>query len=142
MLPLNNELECCKKLIEHIKLSYTSRMGSWHPRFERKRICGTWFYGTLIFQQSSMICIGRHVGQNYSLLISCETFDSYAQMCCKRYLIIFSTFSLKFKCKIWVQKQVIHNFKNHILVTWPATNLLIWRKWCRFEIPNHYNCFL
>ena len=39
------------------------------------------FHGTLIFQQSSMICIGRHVGrhtlsfehggQNYFLLISC-----------------------------------------------------------------------
>ena len=38
-------------------------------------------YGTLIFQQTSMICIGRHVGghalalqhgsQNYFLLISC-----------------------------------------------------------------------
>ena len=38
------------------------------------------FYGTLIFQQSTMICIGRHVGghtlalqhggQNYFLLIS------------------------------------------------------------------------
>ena len=47
------------------------------PKFERKLI----FYGTLIFQQSSMICIGRHVGghtlalqhggQNYFLLISC-----------------------------------------------------------------------
>ena len=52
------------------------------------------FYGTLIFPQSSIICIGRHVGghalalqhggQNYFLLISCSTFDSYAQMCCKR----------------------------------------------------------
>ena len=40
------------------------------------------FYGTLIFEQSSMICIGRHVGghtlalqhggQNYFLLISCK----------------------------------------------------------------------
>ena len=59
-------------------------------------------------------------------------------MCCKRYHIIFSTFSLKFKCKICVQKEVIHNFKNHILVTWPATNLLILRKWCGFEKPNHY----
>ena len=39
------------------------------------------FYGTLIFQQSSMICIGCHVGghnlvlqhgdQNYFLLVSC-----------------------------------------------------------------------
>ena len=67
------------------------------------------FYGTLIFQQSSMICIGRHVGghafalqhgsQNYFLLISCSTFHSYARMCCKRYHIIFSTFSLYLKSK-------------------------------------------
>ena len=106
------------------------------------------FYGTLIFQQSSMICIGRHVGghafalqhggQNYFLLISSSMFHSYTQMCCKRYHIIFSTFSLKFKCKICVQREVIHNFKNHILVTWPFTNLFILRKWCGFEKPNHY----
>ena len=105
------------------------------------------FYGTLVFPQSSMICIGRHVGghalalqhggQNYFLLISCSTFVSYAQMCCKRYHI-FSTFSLKFKCKICVQRKVIHSFKNHILVTWPFTNLLILRKWCGFEKPNHH----
>ena len=85
-----------------------------------------------------MICIGRHNGehtlalqhggQNYFLLISCETFGSYTQMCCKRYHSIFSTFSLKFKCKICVQKEEIHNFENHILVTWPATNLLIFKK--------------
>ena len=42
------------------------------------------------------------------------------------------------RCAVNVQKEVIHNFKNHILVTWPATNLLILRKWCRFEKPNHY----
>ena len=30
--------------------------------------------------------------------------------------------SLKFKCKIHIQKEVI--FKNHILVMWAATNLL------------------
>ena len=44
------------------------------------------FNGTLSFQQSSMNCIGRHVGghklalqhggQNYFLLISCLTFDN------------------------------------------------------------------
>ena len=45
-------------------------------------------------------------------------------MCCKRYHIIFSTFSL---CKICVQKEVIYNFQNHILVKWPATNLLIFK---------------
>ena len=56
----------------------------------------------------------------------------YAQMCCKRYHIVFSTFSLMFKCKICVQKEVIHNFKNHLFVMWPAMNLLILRKWCRF----------
>ena len=74
----------------------------------------TWreiFYGTLIFQQSSMICIGQHGSQIYFLLISCWTLDSYAQMCFKRYHIIFSTFSLKFKCKICVHKEEIHNFK-------------------------------
>ena len=32
-------------------------------------------------------------------------------MCYKRYHVIFSTFSLKFKCKICVQKAIIHNFK-------------------------------
>ena len=32
-------------------------------------------------------------------------------MLCKRYYIIFSTFSLKFKCKICIRKEVIHNFK-------------------------------
>ena len=74
-----------------------------------------------------MICIGRHVGgdalalqhggQNYFLLISCSTFHIYAHMCCKRYHIIFSTFSLKFKYEICVQREVIHNFKNLILVT-------------------------
>ena len=69
-----------------------------------------------------MICIGR---QNYFLLISYQTFDSDVQMCCTRYHFVFSTFSLKIKCKICVQKEVIHNFKNHILGTRPATNLPI-----------------
>ena len=96
----------------------------------------------------TLVCIGRHVGghalalqhggQNYFLLISCSTFHSYAQMRCKRYHIIFSTFSLNFKCKICVQREVIDNIKNHILVTWPFTNLLILRKWCGFEKPNHH----
>ena len=83
--------------------------------WEEKHLRGT-FYGTLIFQQSSMICIGRHIGghtlalqhggQNYFLLTSCLTFDSYTQMCSKHYHIIFSTHSLKFKCNICVQKEV------------------------------------
>ena len=31
-----------------------------------------------------------------------------------------------------------HNFKNHILVTWPGRNLFILRKWCGYAKPNHY----
>ena len=66
-----------------------------------------------------MICIGRLVGgHTLALQHGCQTtfclyrqmFNSYAQMCCKRYHIIFSTFPLKFKCEICVQKEVIHNF--------------------------------
>ena len=68
------------------------------------------------FFDFNIICIGRHVGghtialqhggQNYFLLRSCLTFDSYAQVCCKHSHINFSTFSLKFKCKIFcVQKE-------------------------------------
>ena len=77
------------------------------------------YFVLLALNWSIMICIGHHVGghtlalqhggRNYFLLISCETFDSYVQMCYKRYHIIFGTFSLKFKGKIFVQKAVIHN---------------------------------
>ena len=99
------------------------------------------FYGSLIFQQSSMICIGCHIGghtlalqhggQNCFLLVSCKSLNSYAQMCCKRYHIIFSTMSLKFKCKIFVQKKVIRSFENYILVTWSTTELTHFKKMVR-----------
>ena len=91
------------------------------------------FYDTLIFQQSSMICIGRHAGGQFV-----ERLIVTLRCAGKSYHIIFSTISLKFTCKMSVQKGVIPSFKNHILVTWPATNLLIWRKWCGFEKLNHY----
>ena len=91
------------------------------------------FYGTSVFQQSSMNCIGSHVGGHaFALqhdtqatwrpkqLFACIMFDSYAQMCFKRYHVIFSSISVKLKCKISVQEEVIHSFKNQILVTWPA----------------------
>ena len=53
-------------------------------------------------------------------------------MCYKRYHIIFSTFFLKFKCKICVRKQQFIILKSS-LVTWPATEFLILSKWCRFK---------
>ena len=124
------------------------------PQIREKTYLREIFHGTLIFYQSSMICIGRLVGgHTLALQHGCQTtfclyrqmFNSYAQMCCKRYHITFSTFPLKFKCEICVQKEVIHNFfflkKSH-LITWPATNVLILRKWCRFEKPNLFNYFL
>ena len=61
-------------------------------------------------------------------------FDSYAKMCCKCYHIIFSTFSSKFKCKICVQKEVIHNFKNHVTIY----ELTHFKKMVRVEKPNDY----
>ena len=91
------------------------------------------FYGTSVFQQSSMNCIGSHVGGHaFALqhdtqatwrpkqLFACIMFDSYVQMCFKCYHVILSTISVKLKCKISVQEEVIHSFKNQILVTWPA----------------------
>ena len=75
------------------------------------------FYGTLIFQQSFMICIGRNVRLQrtlpcwraakttfFFLIYLVKRLIGYAQMCCKRYHIIFSTFSLKLKYKTCVQK--------------------------------------
>ena len=91
------------------------------------------FYGTLIFQQNSIIILYQPpCWRAYSLpsniaakttfcldLVKCLIV--YAQMCCKRSHSNFSKFSLKFKCKICVQKEVhvhvIHNFKHLILVT-------------------------
>ena len=85
------------------------------------------FYGTLIFQQSSMICIGRHVGghafalqhggQNYFLLISCSTFHIYAQMC------IFGT-----NCLISMASSLTSSLS--ILNIWwhgGLTAMLLWR---------------
>ena len=50
----------------------------------------------------------------------------------------FQNFPWSLSAKFCVQKEVIHNLKNHILVTCPATNLLILRKWRGFEKPNQY----
>ena len=74
-----------------------------------------------------MICIGRyagrqeyalqHGGQNYFCLYLVECLIVTLRCAEKSYHIIFSTISLKFTCKISVQKELIDSFKNHILVT-------------------------
>ena len=144
MLPLNNELESCwcQKLTVPIKIIL-------HPKFERKRMYRRYFMTLWFFNKSNIICIDRDVGRHTlapSNMAAKATFClylvkrliGYAQMCWKRYHIIFSTISLNLKCKISFQKEVIHSFKIHILVMWPATNILVLRKWCGFDKPNHY----
>ena len=39
---------------------------------------------------------------------------------------LFNNFLEVYKYKISVQKEVIHRFKNHILVTWPARTYSFW----------------
>ena len=126
MLPLNNELESCwcQKLTELIKIIL-------HPKFERKRIKGRCLWNFELSTKEYHLywppcwraysCPPKWRPEllfAYILL----TFDSYAQMCCKRSHINFLTFILKFKCKICVQKEVIHNFNNHIHI------IVFWRK--------------
>ena len=63
------ELEscCCQKLTKHVKIMV-------HLKFERISTFKVDIYGTLIFQQSSMICIGRHVeGHTLALQHSGQT---------------------------------------------------------------------
>ena len=84
------------------------------------------FYGSLIFQQTSMIHgIGRHVGGNTLALQHGGQNYHFCLYLVKRLIVTLrcvvnvtrsSTFPLRFKCKICVQKEVIQNFKNHILV--------------------------
>ena len=101
------------------------------------------FNGTLIFQQSSMICIGHHVG-GHTLPSNMAAKTTSCLYLVKRLIVTLrcalNVTTSCFQHFPWscVQKKVIHNFNNPILVTWPATNLLILRKWCRFEKPNCY----
>ena len=145
MLPLNNELESCwcQKLTEHTKIIFTPEI--WEETHLREI-----FYGTLIFQQSSMICIGRHVGGHILLPSNMAAKTNFCLYLVKRLIVplrcavnittvSFQHFPWSLSAKfVFMQKEVIHNFKNHILVTWPARNLLILRKWWGFEKPNHY----
>ena len=102
------------------------------------------FYGTLIFQQSSMICIGQqvgghtlafqHGGQNYFCfyLVKCwiVTLRCAENVATSSFQQFPWSLSAKF---LFRRVNNIHSFKNNILVMWPAMNLLISRKWWRFE---------
>ena len=94
------------KLTERIKIIL-------HPKFERKRIWGRyfmalWFFNKVVWLVLPAMLEGILLPSNMAAAKATfwlyKTFDSYAQMCVKRYHIIFSTFSLKFKCKICVKK--------------------------------------
>ena len=92
------------------------------PQIWKKTLLREIFIALWFFQQSCMICVGHHVGrhtlalQTSFYLYLVKRLIGYAQMCCKRYHTIFSTFFLKFKCKICVQKEVIHNLKKKTVV--------------------------
>ena len=60
------------------------------------------------------------------LLFACILLNIWVTLRCALNITTssFQNFSLKFKSEIWVQKEVIHYFKNQDLVAWPATNLL------------------
>ena len=77
-----------------------------------------------------MICIGRyagrqeyalqHGGQNYFCLYLVECLIVTLRCAEKSYHIIFSTISLKFTCKISVQKELIDSFK---IIFWSRDQL-------------------
>ena len=95
------------------------------------------FYGTLIFQQSSMICIGRYVGGHALYLVRCliVTFRCAINVA----ISYFQHFPWSLRAKFVSESgAVIHNFKNQFLVMWPETDFLILNKWCGFEKPKHY----
>ena len=108
------------------------------------------FYGTLIFQQSSMVCIGHHVGEHTLALQhgGQTTFCLYLVKCLTvtlRCAVNITTWSFQHLPQslsakfVFRKRYTIHNyFKNDILVMWPAMNLLILRKWCGFAKLNHY----
>ena len=141
MLPLNNELESClyEKFTEHIKVIV-------HLKFEKKSIQGRyfmalWFFNNVVWFVLAAMLEGILLPSN---MAAKTTFCLYlvkrvtvTLRCAVNVTTSSFQHSLKFNWKIWVQKEVIHNLKNHILVTWPATNLLILRKWCGFEKPNY-----
>ena len=63
-----------------------------------------------------MICIGRHVG-GHTLALQHGGKTTFCLYSVKRLIVMLrcvvnvaTSFSLKFKCKICVQKEAIHNF--------------------------------
>ena len=104
------------------------------------------FYGTLILQQSSMTCIGRHVRLQRRLPCWRAAKTTFAYILLNVWSVMlrcagnvttssFQQFPGSWSAKfLFTEKEVIRNFKNHILVTW-YTDLPILRK------PNHYYLF-
>ena len=144
MFHLNNELESCwcQKLTEHIKIIL-------HPKFEGKRIYGRYFMALWFFNKVVWFVLAAML-EGILLPSNMAAKTSFCLDLVKRLIVALrcavnvptSTFqhspwSLRAKF-VLREKEVIHNFKNHILVTWPTTNLLILRKWYGFEKQSHY----
>ena len=138
MLPLNSDLESCwwQKLTGRTKIIL-------HPKFERKRIKGRyymaiWFFNKVVwfvlFAMLEVILLPSNMAAKtnfclYLVKLFRDTLISAVNVTTSS----FQQFPWSLSCKISVQKEAIHSFKNHILLKWPATNLLILRKWRGFE---------
>ena len=64
MLPLNNELESC--VIPKIDRAHKNCLT---PKILEETHLTEIFYGTLVFQQSSMVYIGRHFYRGHTLAL-------------------------------------------------------------------------
>ena len=132
--PLHNELESLSKIDRAHKNYLTPKI--WEETHLREI-----FYGTLIFQQSSMICIGRHVG-GHILPLQHGGHNYFCIFLVKRLIVTlrcalnvttssFQHFPWSLSAKYVFTKKKFIILKKHILVTRPATNLLISRKLVR-----------
>ena len=111
----------------------------WEQTNLRKIFYGTWIFNRVVWFVLAAMLEGILLPSN---MAAKTTFCLYLV---KRLIVTLrcaenvttSSFQ-QFPWSLSVQKEVIHSFKNHSLVTWPATNLLILTKWYQFEKLNHY----
>ena len=97
------------------------------------------FYGTLIFQQLVWFVLAAML-EGILLPSNKPAKTTFCLYLVKRLIVTLrgavNVTTSSFQHFTWTLSAKF--VFNHILVTWPATNLLILRKWCGFEKPNHY----
>ena len=114
----------------------------WEETHLGRYFMALWFFNKVVWFALAAMLEGILVPSN---MVAKTTFCLYLVKC----LIVtltcavnvttssFQHFPWSLRAKFVLRGEVIHSFKDHIVVTWPAMNLLIVRKWCEFEKPNH-----